>query len=466
MRGTTSMARILALAAFVAMHAPGVEARTLREAFAIAYETNPDLIAARADLRALDESVNQARAGMRPDVDLEFRYELEARDSQIAGRQDSDPFTARVVASQAIYDGGRTYNSVLGRVADVSAARSRLLQLEQQVLLDVATAYVDILRDRAFVDLAQNNVRVISEQLRASQDRFEVGEVTRTDVSQAEARLAESRARLATSEAQLARSEQTFRAVVGEEPFGLERTPPLPTLPASLDAAVDLALQNHPLLSAARFDETSARRDVRTAVGGLLPTVSLEASGGYDDNSVLLDDLRNNDTVSGAVGVVARIPIYQGGAAYSRVRQAQARASSARAGLSVEARERRRQAEAAWTELLAARANIVAGREQVQAAQLAFEGVREEAIVGSRTTLDVLDAEQELLDARSRLVETTRNEFVAAYSLLSTIGALTMADLDVAAVAYDPAINYDANNARFFGFERDEDTVWETLWRP
>ena len=460
------MARVLALASALTLHATLADARTLREAFAIAYETNPDLIQARADLRAIDESVAQARAGMRPDVEAQVRYDVEASDSQIGGSRNSDPFTARVVASQAIYDGGRTYNSVLGRVADVSAARARLLQLEQTVLLDVATAYADILRDRAFVDLAENNVRVISEQLRASQDRFEVGEVTRTDVSQAQARLAESRARLATARAQLARSEQNYRSVVGEEPSNLELSPPLPPLPASLDEAVTTALQNHPLVEAARFDETSARRDVRAAVGGLLPTVSLEASGGYSDSTFLLDDVQSNSATSAAIGVVARIPIYQGGAAYSRVRQAQARASSARAGLSVEARERRRQAEAAWTELLSARANIVAGREQVQAAQLAFEGVREEAIVGSRTTLDVLDAEQELLDARTRLVETTRNEFVAAYALLSTIGEMTMSDLEVAAVAYDPAANYDRNNARWFGFDPDEDTVWETLWRP
>ena len=466
MRGSTSLARILALTSLFAVSAMNAEARTLREAFAIAYETNPELIAARADLRAVDETVAQARAGMRPDLRGELSYDAETRDSQAFGSRNSDPFTARVVASQALYDGGRTTNSVLGRIADVSAARARLLQLEQTVLLDVATAYADILRDRAFVDLAENNVRVISEQLRASQDRFEVGEVTRTDVSQAQARLAESRANLATARAQLARSEQNFRSVVGEEPTGLEVSPPLPALPASLEEAVVRALENHPLVEAARFDETSARRDVKTAVGGLLPTVSLQASAGYDDATFLLDDIPSNDSTFAAVGVVASIPIFQGGAAYSRVRQAQAQASSARAELSVQARERRRVAEAAWTELLSARANILAGREQVQAAQLAFEGVREEAIVGSRTTLDVLDAEQELLDARTRLVEVTRNEFVAAYSLLSTIGEMTMADLDVAAAPYDPAVNYDRNNARWFGFEPDEDTAWETLWRP
>ncbi len=466
MRGLSSVARGCAAAAALAFVAAPVDATSLRDALIIAYETNPDLIAARADLRAIDEQVNQARAGLRPDLRAELSYEGQATESQRGGSNQSDPFTARVVASQALYDGGQTVNSVRGRIADVSAARARLTQLEQTVLLEVVTAYVDILRDQQFLALAQNNVRVISEQLRASEDRFEVGEVTRTDVSQARARLAESRARLATSEAQLARSEQAYRAVVGEPPIGLAGSPPLPPLPSSVDEAVTAALENHPLLEAARFDETSARRDVKTAVGRLLPTVSLEASAGYSDNTVLLDDLDSNDATSATVGVVARIPIYQRGAAYSGVRQAQARASAARAELSVAARERRRLAEAAWTELLSARANIVAGREQVEAARLAFEGVREEAIVGSRTTLDVLDAEQELLDARSRLVETTRNEVVAAYSLLAAIGAMTMADLDVPAVAYDPDLSYDRNNARVFGFDPDEDTAWEALWRP
>jgi outer membrane protein len=185
----------------------------------------------------------------------------------------------------------------------------------------------------------------------------------------------------------------------------------------------------------------------------------------FSDDTVLKSG-PSNDTLGATLGVRATVPLYQGGAEYSRIRQTQALASEARANILAEGRERQRVAEAAWTELLVARANIRSTTEQVAAAQLAFEGVREEAIVGSRTTLDVLDAEQELLDARTRLVESQRDEAVASYGLLSAIGALTAADLNIDVARYDPVENFDRNNARWAGYERTEDTVWEELWRP
>lgn len=442
--------------------APMAGADTLVEALASAYETNPSLISARAALRATDERVNQARAGLRPDVRATFDYRKRYTGGSNGAGSD-DPFGTSLSVSQPLYDGGQTQNSVRGRIADVSAARARLQSLEQQVLLETVTAYVDVLRDQEFVRLAENNVRVIAEQLRASQDRFEVGEVTRTDVSQAEARLAESRTNLSASRGQLERSKQNYRSVVGAEPQNLARQPPLPALPQSLEETVTAALENHPELIASRFDEASAARDVKAEIGGLLPRVSLEASVGYNDSVFATDSADQSDA---QIGVRAVIPLYQAGAQYSRVRQAQAAASQARADITVEARQRQRLAEAAWTELQVARANIVSTREQVDASQLAFEGVREEALVGSRTTLDVLDAEQELLDARVRVVDSLRNEYVAAYSLLSAIGALTAADLDLTVVAYDPEVNYAENNARLFGFPQTQDTEWEELWRP
>ncbi len=439
-------------------------ADTLAEALASAYETNPNLISARAALRATDERVNHARAGLRPDVRATFDYRSQYNGGSAGGGTNNDPYGASLDVSQPLYDGGQTQNSVRGRIADVSAARARLSSLEQRVLLETVTAYVDVLRDQEFVRLAENNVRVITEQLRASQDRFEVGEVTRTDVSQAEARLAESRTNLSASRGQLERSRQNYRLVVGAEPQNLARQPPLPPLPGSLDEAVTAALENHPELIAARFDEASAARDVKAEIGGLLPRISLEASVGYNDTGLFSSD--TIDQSNAQVGVRAVIPLYQSGAQYSRVRQAQALASQARADITVEARQRRQLAEAAWTELEVARATIVSTREQVDASQLAFEGVREEALVGSRTTLDVLDAEQELLDARVRVVDSLRNEYVAAYGLLAAIGALTAADQGLTVVAYDPEVNYAENNARLFGFPQTQDTEWEELWRP
>jgi len=459
------LTRSVAVAALaVGLATSAVRADTLAQALESAYETNPELISARAALRATDENVNQARAGLRPNVSATFDYGVDYTAGSRGTDTGDDPFSASLNATQPLYDGGRTQNSVRGRIADVSAARARLSSLEQQILLQTVTAYVDVLRDQEFVRLAENNVRVINEQLRASRDRFEVGEVTRTDVSQAEARLADSRTNLSVSTGRLERSKQNYREVVGAEPQNLARQPPLPPLPQSMEEAVRLALENHPEMIATRFDETSASRDVKAQIGGLLPQVALLARVGYNQ-----DALFGGDSIDGSdasVAVRATIPLYQSGAQYSRVRQAQALASRARADITTQARQRQRLAEAAWTELVVARANIVSTREQVDASQLAFDGVREEALVGSRTTLDVLDAEQELLDARVRVVDSLRNEYVAAYGLLSAIGALTAADLSLTVVAYDPEVNYAENNARLFGFAQTQDTVWEELWRP
>ncbi len=467
MRGGTSIrALCAALLAFGLASRAG--AMSLEEAFATAYETNPELIAARAALRAVDEGVAQARSGLRPQVDATTTYGADWRSDPASGSDSADPFAVSLDASQPLYDGGRTTNNVRAAIADVSAARARLEALEQQVLFDAATAYLDILRDEENVRLAENNVRVLTEEVRASRDRFEVGEVTRTDVSQAEARLAEAQANLASARGALDRSRQNFTLVVGAEPIGIAGLPDLPRVPADLEEALAVALESHPLVLAARFDENAAESDIRAQIGGLLPRISLDGSVGYSDGAVFAnpDSVTINDRTSASVQVRATIPLYQGGAQYSRVRQAQALASEARANITTVARQRRQLVEAAWTELLVARANIRSVREQVAAQELAFEGVREEAIVGSRTTLDVLDAEQELLSARVRLVESIRNEYAAHYGLLSAIGELTMADMGIQTVAYDPDVSYDRNNDRFFGFDRTEDTVWEEIWRP
>ena len=466
MRGGTSGGGLCALLLCIGLANPA-GAMTLEEAFATAYETNPELLEARAGLRATDEGVAQARAGLRPQLGVSATYGSEYVNNNL-GDGTSDPFGLNLNATQPLYDGGQTQNNVRSAVADVSATRARLAALEQQVLFDVVEAYLDIRRDEEFVRLAENNVRVIAEELRASRDRFEVGEVTRTDVSQAEARQAEAQANLASARGALARSRQNFTLVVGAEPVGLAPPPALPSVPGSLDDAVTIALESHPLVLAARFDEQSAESAIRAQIGGLLPQVELEGSVGYNDSHIF-DSPSGRQTgtaTSATVGVRATIPLYQGGAQYSRVRQAQAAASQARAAITTEARSRRQLVEAAWSELLVARANIRSVREQVEAQRLAFEGVREEAIVGSRTTLDVLDAEQELLDARVRLAESIRNEYVAQYGLIAAIGQLSLAALDIPTVPYDPGVNYDANNARWFGFEQTEDTVWEEVWRP
>lgn len=467
MARSSRLLRNLLAATCLSALAAHAEAMSLNEALAAAYETNPNLAVARSRLQAVDESVTQARGGLRPSVGAFTSYGLrtdDVRGGNQAGSSNSDPFSVGIEASQPLYDGGRTTNSVRARLSDVSAARARLTDVEQQVLLAAVTAFVDVRRDTEAVALARNNVRVIGEQLQATRDRFEVGEVTRTDVSQAEARLAEARSNLTLAEGRLASSQQRFRQIVGADPSNLRPPPPLPNLPTSLDEARTIALSRHPLLVAAQFDDSAASSDVRAAMGALLPSVSLDGEAALNDTAVFGSN--SIDRRSAQVTLRARVPIYQAGVEYSRIRQQQALASAARAGIQNEARNRQLAVDNSWTNLMVARAAIQSERQRVAASQLAFEGVREEALVGSRTTLDVLDAEQELLDARLRLVDGLRGEVVAAYQLLESIGALTIADLGIDAAMYDPVIPFEQNNARFAGFERTEDTVWEQFWRP
>ncbi len=436
---------------------------TLEEALAAAYATNPALITARANLRATDETVPIARSGMLPNVSATVTGTV--ADSSVNGTPTgttSETGSVALNASQTLYDGGRTYNDTEGAIADVNAARSRLTSAEQNVLLAVVISYSDVRRDQQFVSLAQNNIRLISEQLRAARDRFDVGEVTRTDVSQAEARLAQAQADLAAREGALARSIQAYRRVVGQFPSDLAPPPPLPALPDDLQEAVQIAMDSHPDILAARFDEVSARSDIASAQGALLPTVTLQGSVSYTDGGPTISNGRTDASIQAQVNV----PIYQGGAAYANVRQQQALQSAAMSAIHDVTRQIRETVENAWSDLLVARSSIRAGRQQVRAAQLAFEGVREEAKLGARTTIDVLDAEQDLLDARSDLVSSMRDEYVAGYNLISAIGALTVADQGINVEQYDPSGNYNEVNDKLFGFRRDELTEWKVNHRP
>ncbi len=462
MKRTSSL---IAASALAILAATGARAETLEEAFAKTYASNPTLISARAGVRAVDEGVPAARAGMRPNVDVVGTVGV--TDTSINGApagSTREPRSVALSASQVLYDGGRTWNRIDSAVAGVDSARAALESVEQSVLLQAVNAYMNVRRDQQFVALAQNNVRVITEQLRAAEDRFAVGEVTRTDVSQARARLAQSQASLAAQEGALAQSFQLYGRVVGAPPGELAPPPPLPPLPVTLAEAVQEALDRHPDVRSARFDEAQARSDIATAQGALLPTVTLSGSVSYgEDQSSTL----SNGVTTAQVQLQARIPLYQGGAEYAEIRRTQAVQSQRMAQIHETARAIQEQVENAWTSLMTARITIRAARAQVAAAQLAFEGVTEEAKLGARTTLDVLDAEQELLDARTNVVSAERDEYVAAYSVLSAVGRLTVAGLGLTSVEhYDPNENYADVNDRFFGFKRDELTEWKSPIAP
>ncbi len=455
--------RLAAFLGSIAFMSASADAETLSDAFSAAYATNPVLITARANLRATDETVPQARAGMRPQVSATVTGTI--TDTSINGTPSgstTESGSASLNASQVLYDGGRTFNNTEGAISDVNAARSRLTSLEQNVLLSVVTSFSDVRRDQQFIALARSNIRLITEQLRAARDRFEVGEVTRTDVSQAEARLAQAQADLAAREGAHARSIQSYRRVVGQFPGDLAPPPPLPPLPGGLQEAVQLAMDRHPEIRAARFDEESARSDIASAQGVLLPTVTLSGSLSYSEGGPTISNGQTNATLQAQVNV----PLYQGGAAYAGIRQTQALQSAAMSAIHDVTRQIRETVENAWSDLMVARSSIRAGRQQVRAAELAFEGVREEAKLGARTTIDVLDAEQDLLDARSDLVASLRDEYVAGYNLISAIGSLTVADQGIDVEHYSPANNYNEVNDKYFGFRKDELTEWKANHRP
>lgn len=440
--------RLLAGAALAILSAqPGV-AHSLTDALIAAYQNSALLEVNRAGLRAQDESVPLARAGLRPNVALVGNGTLALNTAQPG--QLTDSWQAGLNASLVLYDAGQTPAAIDSAKAGIMAARAGLKAVEQGVLLTAVIAYMDVRRDMQFVDLSENNVRVLREQVQAVNDRFSVGEVTRTDVSQAEARLASSQASLSASQGGLAISTQNYLAAVGVPPVALSVPPPIPNLPASLADAVSIAMREHPSIIGARFAQDSATFDLVRSKGQSGPQVSMSGQLG-----VQVGDETDHSFVGGAsVSLNATLPLYQGGTLESLERQAVAILDQRKFELQDTARSVQQQVAIAWANLGVARASINAGQQQIEASTVAFEGVNVEATLGARTTLDVLNAEQELLTARSNLVSAQRDEYVAAYNLLSAMGLLTVAHLQLGIPSYNPDVNYDrVQNGPVSGFD-------------
>jgi outer membrane protein/adhesin transport system outer membrane protein len=416
-------------------------AQSLQEALAQAYSSNPQIEAERAALRATDEQVPQALSNWRPTVEATASAGLSRGENEAGGRVSefsSQPRSLGVAATQPVYRGGRSTAQLSRAENTVQAARARLFLVEQQVLLSAATAYLDVVRDQAVLDLTISNEGVLRRQLEATRDRFDVGEVTRTDVSQAESRVAGATAQRIQAEGNLASSRAVYARVVGSAPGRLVQPQPAFALPSSLDEAVEIARGNNPAVVSSRFVEAAARDAVEQTRGEARPTVSLRAGldRSYDPSATV--DRQDRATLTAQVTV----PLYQAGAVTSRVREATQIAGQRR----IEIDEARTQAVEtairAWQALTTARASIVSRQAQVRASEIALEGVRQEATVGARTTIDVLDAEQELLDARVNVVQAQRDELVAAFQVLSAIGQLGARQLDLPVQAYDVDVNY------------------------
>jgi outer membrane protein len=444
MSKTGLMGRAAALA--LALAAPGVQAETLKEALAAAYASNPDLTIQRSVVRQLDETVEQASAAGRPTVAGSVSVSQDSNGFATANN-DGRSLVAGATLSLPIFTSGRISNNVRAADQRVAAGRQDLLTTENQVFLNVTAAYMDVLRDQSVVELNQNQVRVLEEQLRASRDRFEVGDLTRTDVAQSEARLAIARANLAAAQGQLQFSREAYRRQVGRAPGSLEPPPPLPTLPGTPGQAVDLAVANNPALKAARAIEQAARYDVAAQRAGNLPSVSGSTSVRQTDRlgtNVVIPGLVNTPENFGATtfGVTMSVPLFQAGQVSSRVRQAQARQSQALEQIASTERLVVANARNAYEALVTARATIESAQAAVTANELALEGNRQENLVGSRTILDVLDAEQELLNARVSLVRARRDEYVASFQLLAATGQARSDVLELPVERYDPEANY------------------------
>ncbi|WP_262691351.1 TolC family outer membrane protein [Kordiimonas aestuarii] len=431
---------------------------TLEEALAAAYESNPQLMAQRAALRGIDESISRAKSGFLPSLQGEYSYgESDTKlgdDPSVSGSSESYGITANM----NVFRGFQDRNSVKGARNNVMAGRAQLQSVEQQILLDAVSAYMNVVRDEAVVRLNANNVQVLDRQLQASQDRFRVGEVTRTDVAQSEARLEGAKSQLLTAEATLASSRAQYRRVVGRAPATLETPDGKPDLPSNLDAAIELAMELSPGVIAAQYSERAADYSVKQAKGALLPTVGVQGSWSDTTSTGVSRDTGNplsNSTEQKSVGVQVTVPLYAGGARYSDIR----RAKQLRSQRLMEIRQAERVAQenvfVAWDQYRAAVGQITSSEAQVRASEIALEGVRQEAYVGSRTTLDVLNAEQELLNARVALVRAQRDEFVAAYSLVSATGRLTAKDLGLGVTRYDPDAYTDKVDDKFFGMGVD-----------
>ncbi|MBK5919692.1 hypothetical protein CCR80_01405 [Rhodothalassium salexigens] len=430
------------------------QAVTLREALATAYTSNPTLEAQRAQLRAVDENVARANSNWRPTVSGQMSVGQSRIESVQPGNPqssiiNSDDRTYSGQINQPVFRGFANFNARSRAEAEVEAGRAQLLQTEQQVLQEAATVFMDVVRDQAVLSLNDNQVKVLRRQLEASQDRFRVGEITRTDVAQSEARLAGAISARIQAQGTLETSRATYERVVGNYPGTLDKPADLPELPADLDTAREMGTEMNPVILAARANEQAAKFQVEENKGQLLPQIDLRGSvsrnvGAFGPFTQSTDRL--------AASAQINIPLYQGGAVSSDIRRAKQTRSQRLMQIAEANRQVYADVRSAWEQFRAARASIESTSSQVSANEIALEGVRQEAAVGSRTTLDVLDAEQELLNSRVELVRAERNQFAAAFALLRAVGLLNAREMALDVEYYDPTYNYRRVKWKHYGF--------------
>jgi len=449
---------LLATVAMTALGAGVSRAETAGGALVKAYLTNPDINTQRAAVRVADEGVPKANAGYLPTIDASGNLGIERADTSLIGAGgaasgsavvDLRPRGYGVTANETIFNGMRTTNSIRQAESQVLGAREQLRNTEQNTLLAGITAYMDVLRDTALLDLQRNNVLVLQEQLRETRDRFTVGEVTRTDVAQAEASLASANASEISAVATLQASVARYRQTIGDEPKSLSPvTPIVRPLPKTLPEAISISQVEHPAIIASLHGVDAALLQVKIAEGALYPTVGVTGSVSqqFDANGV-----PGLHVLSGSLVGQITIPIYQGGAEYATTRQAKESLGQQELQTDSERNLVRANVVSAWGQNEASFGVVRAAKAAVSANEVALTGVREEAKVGQRTTLDVLNAQQALLTARSQLVIAEHDQVVNSYSLLSTIGRLNIPTLGLAVAEYDPRVHFEQVKGKWIG---------------
>jgi TolC family type I secretion outer membrane protein len=448
-------ASALVLALLLAAAAPAM-ADDLNAALAQTYLGNPTLDSARAQLRATDEGVPQALSGWRPTVigqvtaGPEWLHNGTKLTSEQAALVDRNtqffPRTYSVTVTQPIFSGFGTVSGTKAAENRVRAGRAQLLDTEQQVLLQAVQAYMDVVADQSILDLNINNRKVLEAQLQATNDRFDAGEVTKTDVAQAQSSLAGAVASVTQAQGTLENAKSIYRQVMGQEPVGLSM-PNIPVnLPTNYQDAVTLS-QQQPQVIAAQYVEQASKDDIDTQFSEMLPTVSLQGSVTHTDDNGDKDQSGDDGTILGVLSV----PLYQAGAPDSRVRQAKQVYQQARKQLDEARRSAEQQFVSSWQALVTAQAQIKSFEEQVKANDIALEGVRQEQTVGARTVLDVLDAEQAALNSRVSLVTAQTNLVIARYQVLAAVGRLNAKDLALNVQLYDPTQHYNQVRNKIWG---------------
>jgi len=426
-------------------------ADTIEAALVRAYQNNPQLNAQRAQVRSTDENVPQALSGYRPKVALTASAGYQYTDTLTTSggtptqlvRTDihgaNPPRSVGLTVTQNLYNGQQTANKTRAAESQVSGSREALRVLEQSVLLSAATIYMDFLRDSAIVEVQKSNVRVLEQTLKQTRDRFNVGEVTRTDVAQSEAQLAAGKTQELTAESNLTTTRSNFRRIIGNEPTNLAPGSPVDRfLPVNLPGAIELSLIENPNVTAAMFGVDVNYLTVKINEGALLPTGNLQAS--------VQQAYEQQMTVTRAFGASAvaqvNVPIYQGGAEYSLIRQSKENLAQQRLTLETTRDQARANTVTAWGQLEAGKAQVKSAQAQVSASEVALNGVREEAKAGQRTTLDVLNAQQALVNARVALVTAQHDRVVASYAVLNSVGRLSPQVMNLPTQTYDPSVHY------------------------